>query len=290
MKKLILVLTLALTIFVIGFSTAEAKGKPVFKPTTVEYLEFDVLEFTEFGSMTFDLWAGKTIWAGTVTVVFDEGTLSVIVDAVQEAYDVHIGTYSELPTSRPAPGKMIFQQDGWEIGDELILIVHVAFDYGIEDSEVTGESAYAGEPANSTTAWFNYIAVKFVEVPNDEENPDEPVYGSQTAYAYFGEQSIPFDEDGQPWGWYAEFAAGTYPIYAGAGLNDLSKGTLVGYVTVSDDGEVSVEMLEGYVVVDYHFYIGGSVPERKPGQYKTIDMANPVYMTFHFVVTGEFEK
>ena len=81
----------------------------------------------------------------------------------------------------------------------------------------------------------------------------------------------------------ARYPEGTFDVYAGAGLNDLSKGTFVGTITV-ENGTAVFTAEDGVRVLEEHFYIGADVPARIPGQWNTIDMYNAVYMTFHLSV------
>lgn len=293
MKRLVFtVFTLFLFFFTsVNAEVISAKGRPVpYAPAPVEYMDLEVCKVSEF-----DLWAGQDILAGSVNVFLDEdGYLQVQVNSDYTIDEIHLGTYSELPTSRPAPGQMEFDSGPYESGDSIIVLVHVAFAEDLdENNPVGGETAYAGTPEfNGRGAWFYFVALTFVDCDGPVDPPTSFSY--QTTYAYFGDSSIAFDLNGQPWGWYATFLPGTYDLYAGAGLNDLSKGTHVGYLTVDVFGNVSFTLFQGYVVnvedgePEVHFYIGEDIPERIPGQWKTVDMTNPLYMTFHLVVGGEF--
>ena len=76
------------------------------------------------------------------------------------------------------------------------------------------------------------------------------------------------------WGWAINITTtGTtaYPIYAGAGLNDISKGTMVGTLSVSWDGSnvtVVYAMNNGFTLTDTHVYAGDTKPRTiAPGQY-----------------------
>jgi hypothetical protein len=95
-----------------------------------------------------------------------------------------------------------------------------------------------------------------------------------TAFAYGGDyatcfQEFDFDGDGRPdfqrWGWTnGPLEAGEYEfqIYAGAGQCDLSKGTLVGSLTVNYDGSsatVTYTMKPGYYLEETHLYVGNDV-------------------------------
>jgi hypothetical protein len=292
MKKTLVLATILMVAFMFfGFSDVYAKGKTVIaEPIVVDSLDFEVKECDSTGSMTFDLWAGQYIYAGTVTVTFVDGELFVQVNAVQEEFELHIGTYSTLPTSRPAPGQMTFQNEGWEIGNQLILIIHVAFEYGVEGSNVAGETAYAGTPFTGRGSWFNYVAIRFIEVPCDEENPQEPILTDETAWA-FGD----FEISSSRWGWYNYIQEGeyTFEIWAAAGNNNTENGYLVGYVTVVYNEEgitLFYNMLSGYTIVEQHEYAGYTVPVHQGlGNYMIADdLEGWIYIAIHLVVEGEF--
>ena len=291
-KSIFSLLILVLLIFTsVNFETLSAKGRPLpMTPPPVTYTDLKVCEVGEF-----DLWAGQDIYAGSVSIFLDvDGYLQVQVNSEYTIDEVHVGTYDELPTFRPAPGQMVFDQGPYESGDSVIVLVHVAFAEDMdEENPVAGETAYAGDPNfDGKGAWLYYVALAFIDCDGPVDPPTSFSY--QTTYAYFGDDSIPFDVNGQPWGWYSTFMPGTYELYAGAGLNDLSKGTHVGNITIDEFGNVEYTLFEGFVVniedgePEEHFYIGELEPERIPGQWKTIDMSNPLFMTFHLVVGGDY--
>ncbi|MBL6446989.1 hypothetical protein JMN32_11755 [Fulvivirga sp. 29W222] len=92
------------------------------------------------------------------------------------------------------------------------------------------------------------------------------------------------------WGWAGNFTAdGTYTfdVWAGAGLNNTAKGTLVGTVTITMTGN-SVEVtynLSGYSLQEVHIYIGDFMPTTlAPGQYGYNKIFGPLpsdYPTTH---------
>jgi len=280
LKKL-LVLTLVLfSAFSLSTVNAAAKGGPKPMETVAYEGAYEEVCYLE-DSYEVDLWAGQDILAGSVVVTVENGMLSVEVMTDYQYDDVHIGTYTELPAKRPAPGKMVFNEGPYEVGETVFLIVHVAFS-DIEDSPVSGETAYGGNTQTGTNAWFYYIPLEVKECDVPPVDP-EGEWTQETAYAYFLEDSIAFDENGQPWGWYSLYQEGTFDVYAGVGLNDLSKGTFVGTITV-ENGTAVFTAEDGVRVLEEHFYIGADVPARIPGQWNTIDMDNAVYMTFHLSV------
>ena len=122
------------------------------------------------------------------------------------------------------------------------------------------------------------------------------------------------------WGWELSVFDGdefTVPIYAGAGNNDISKGTHVGDLTVLyKEGMLSVsfDMLQGFTLHTSHLYVGNGIndgadhiPTSAPGGYKnasigerrfnnftgsyTVDLGaadfpSSLYLVFHSVVCG----
>lgn len=133
-------------------------------------------------------------------------------------------------------------------------------------------------------------------------NTAEPpvVVQCETAFAYSGGTNavdgdmttsfLDIDEDGDGkgdfnrWGWSnGNIAAGTYTwdIYAGAGQSDISKGTLVGTLTVEYNGSTATvwfDMDAPYYMDENHLYVGNEILARDvngnftvaPGQYPTI--------------------
>jgi hypothetical protein len=143
----------------------------------------------------------------------------------------------------------------------------------------------------------------------------------ETAFAFGGSGSACFldiDEDGDGrgdfnrWGWTTgPLSAGSYeyPIYAGAGQCDISKGTHSGTLQVSYDGlkaVVTFEMFESFSMNEIHLYVGSEILARDvnneftvaPGQYPEVvdgldgstlytvevDISGPIYVVAHSVV------
>jgi len=100
-------------------------------------------------------------------------------------------------------------------------------------------------------------------------------YGDETAWAYGGTNAKPLWDYAKSnnWGWTnGPLSAGTYiwDLYAGAGKNILSKGTLVGTVTVVYDGgcvTVTYAVDQGYYLGGTHLWIGNDpLPSVKRGK------------------------
>jgi hypothetical protein len=110
------------------------------------------------------------------------------------------------------------------------------------------------------------------------------------------------------WGWYHYFTSNgdpSFPIYAGAGQNDISKGTLVGYVNldISDDEvEVDIELLNDFSMSVSHIYYKSTEPTKNaPGKFgntmdhnpavnqytKTFDRLDSFYLIVHLEVCND---
>lgn len=130
-------------------------------------------------------------------------------------------------------------------------------------------------------------------------NPEfEIVYEYETAFAFGGDTEDCFLNNGfDRWGWSnGPIGPGTYswPLYAGAGRCDLTKGAMVGHATVIYDGYVTVdiELLDGLLLDETHVYAGYDMfPPFKgkytvaPGQYTNDGpFAGDIYVIVHAVV------
>jgi len=197
-------------------------------------------------------------------------------------------------------------------GDDLTQIVTTT---AIEDTYIYSDEDFDdknyGGRVHMITGWTaeKQALVKF----DFEPTPPEP--DCETAYAYedlpdgtcFSDLGLGFSN----WGWsialpnplppaYSE----TFDVYAAAGQCDITRGNLVGDVTVAWDGaEVTVTYnIDGaFNVEETHYYIGTTpVPKKKngkwtvaPGQYPSEPFATngneQIYVIAHAVVCGNFE-
>ncbi|OFX58675.1 MAG: hypothetical protein A2046_10135 [Bacteroidetes bacterium GWA2_30_7] len=96
----------------------------------------------------------------------------------------------------------------------------------------------------------------------------------ETAFAFGQNTFIDFDLTDSRWGWvYTISDTGFYetPLYAGAGRNDISKGTLVGTLEMNFDGTtltVSYNMLSGFEMDETQLFASSSLPTTiAPGQF-----------------------
>lgn len=125
----------------------------------------------------------------------------------------------------------------------------------------------------------------------------EPEPKCETAFARDVDGANCFIDNGfSRWGWSIEMSGPgtkTYDIYAGAGQCDISKGEMVGTVTISYgvDGTVSFDydIKDGYTVKETHEYAGKAMfPTKKgkstvaPGQfYIEKNLSGPIYVIWH---------
>jgi hypothetical protein len=160
---------------------------------------------------------------------------------------------------------------------DVIVDKHGATDYA-------SGGTVCGRTANCGCQCYGYYQGKCCE------NPPPPGGSTETAFAKGG---YVFTTDGKSnpenlpslelsknrWGWAINITAPgetTYPIYAAAGLNDITNGQLVGTLTVNWNGSsvtVKYQTDTGYSLSGVHIYVGDGKPTTiAPGLYgHTVD-------------------
>lgn len=118
---------------------------------------------------------------------------------------------------------------------------------------------------------------------NEDCGGDSGESGCETAFALGNNTFVDLELTRNRWGWANEFTdvedgSYTFEIWAGAGQNDLSKGTLVGTLTVEVSGPditVTYDMNPGFTMSETHLYLGDDTPTTiAPGQYGNIHNLN----------------
>ena len=157
------------------------------------------------------------------------------------------------------------------------------------------------------------------EFPNDKEKQSLLKFdigtaniSCETAYAK-GLNAICFldipNKQGNNWGWtnkITESGSWNFPIYAGAGQCDESKGTLVGTLDISYDGttvNVFYNIDSEYSLDETHLWVGTDLlPKNKKGKYisspgqfpyngqnpVSVNITTPFYIAAHSVVCGDY--
>jgi len=187
--------------------------------------------------------------------------------------------------------------------NECLNIVAIA---SIHDPTTNSWKRVFAKTSLKSYGWYVDFCIEPCEEPSCE-----------TAYAYGGDQNDCFlnlNTQGNKWGWSnGGIDEGTYswPIYAGAGQCDLSRGTLVGTLDIEYSGDVAAityNIDAGYTLEETHLHIGESKAKRLPlnkkkkfitapgkydysgGSYFEIeDLSGPIWVTAHAVVCGVFE-
>jgi len=283
------------------------------------------MDANENTAVTFPLWAGQHMDAGTVTIGNDEEYLYVSIQSTAGFQDVEdnvkmwLGTdISELPTNKkgtPIPGKFPYKYtvssgdtsltfkilltdiNYWSTTEgacsqELSIVVHGDVLTTAGDA-TSGETAFAGNTPGDGPRWWYLMDYTTVCC---EDIPEEPTTRCETAFA-FGNTCF-IDLGFNRWGWTnGPLSPGvfTYDIYAGAGQCDTSKGALVGTLTLTYDGanaQVTFSMNPGYTMSETHLYIGN---ENLPTKNGTPTVAPGLYGNIHdlnnatsdtFTITG----
>ncbi len=290
-------------------------------------------------SVSVDLLAGQTILAGSVTVGVEEPNLTVTYATADgwklQEVQLSVGVgFSSIPTNRagnPVVGQFAYKATalggaesyafaipladlGAATGTTLTVAAHAVVYKTTGDGSVRTETAWgAGSRINAKGNWATFFTVTIGETPEEQKETS-----TETAFAYGGQYAIDFGQFdvSARWGWTnGPLSAGQYsfPIYAGAGQSDISKGTDVGTLTVSYEGTraiVTYAVKSGFVLTETHLYVGSEqLPSFKgeytvaPGQYPnkhgsladvsadsfTVqNLSGPVYVVAHAVIKGYF--
>lgn len=290
------------------------------------------------------LYAGQTINVGTVDLSMEDNILTLTYNTTGDwvLQEVHMAiglTFGAIPTNRAGnPTIGLFPYAATGLGgvssysfsiplEEVLNLTEEELDgkslyiaaHAVVSNPVTGsrETAWgAGERITGRGNWATFFVFTLV---SDEGDGPGGVISTETAFAYGGDLATSFLEfDGaNRWGWTnGPLSAGSYTfdIYAGAGQSDITKGTLVGSLSVSYDGSIATvtySMLAGFTMTEVHLHVGNEVlpvdrngsTTLAPGQYQNkaeglddvseytaviTGLSGDVHVVAHAVVAGEF--
>lgn len=183
--------------------------------------------------------------------------------------------------------------------EPIYVVVHVDILTTIGDP-TSGETAYAGDPAECNRWWnyYSYIPKCCGETPPPVEERCETAFAAYNGDFPDATCFLNIDEnndniaDFNRWGWtYGPIIDPTtvengnkntsIPIYAGAAECSFEKGTLVGSLVIHYDGEIATVtyiMLDGYYMTETQLYVGNEILPSDvnddytvaPGQYGNI--------------------
>ena len=257
------------------------------------------------GEYCTDLIAGQNIDIGDVCVTADNEFITVVyqIDLADWWFrETHLWVGDDLAdmpaTSNGSPkignfpyGDSDLDTKGWAVqiplaslgltveqicleDQALLFAAHAAVVKVVDGAEVQGETAWGeGPQINEGGSWAMYSG--FTLTCND--GPDGPGGDCETAWA-FGDYTFSRYLGTSRWGWFTSIAVDggkwhVFPIYAGAGQNDIGKGTLVGYLEIQyckydSHGLIAVAtMFPEYEMIEAHFQASHDKPTTAaPGQ------------------------
>jgi len=300
------------------FISRDTPPEPVLTNPTIVALGVD----DYCGSETYTLWAGQTIDAGTLVVSNDETNLYVTYNTTGTFGTLHLWVGTDLtllPSTQsgpnagtPIPGQFPYSVDatGLTTYTFTIPLENVPFYtecestiYVVAHAEVNinngQETAFGGNIAGEGNRWYFYAA--YVTACCSED-PPQPYNELGTAFAKgnyvftTGKKSNPenlpsLNLTKNRWGWAINLTSAsynTYDLYVGAGLNDTSKGMLVGTASVDFTGSqatITYALNTGYAIEEAHVYAGDFMPTTlAPGQYGNTFYFSPMVATYSFTV------
>jgi len=258
------------------------------------------------GSECQPLIAGQHIEAGEVCVVVQGTTLAVTYNMLGdwELIEAHLWAGTDLldmPANKkgnPKIGNFPYVTGDITGATNITFNVSLEEAFGaVEPCDVTGllaghaavrrdngDGGYEtqtgwidGEQIIEKGSWAMFSSVEFTCPVDEEVTMPVAECKEDTAYALGDTTFIDLGITSSRWGWQVTVNDGenfTTPIYAGAGQNDITKGTEVGKLVVSYlNGELTVtyRMLDGFVMKDLHLNVSeDDLLSIAPGSYTVV--------------------
>ena len=343
LHKVLFLILLAAPIFFIGCQKTDLNDESV-QPPTDEFIDNTSIDHKDYcgNTLTFPLnYWGEPNDYGSITIGNDESNLIFNYD-IDESNGYNIReTYIFIINDGITPPSTI--ADAWnpdgsahlyplnfpfitfnlytQEHQEIITFAELENE-GIDLNECLDIVAGANLHNPTTNKWKRVFAKSSLKsygwyVDYCIETCEEPT--CETAYAFGGDTDDCFlnlNTQGNNWGWsnggIPEGTVDSWPIYAGAGQCDITKGTLVGTLDIEYVGTtatITYNIDAAYTLEETHLHIGESKAKRlplnkkkkfitAPGQFdysglETFTIAglsgDPIYIAAHSVVCGNFE-
>lgn len=269
---------------------------------------------------------GETFTAGTFTIGNDENNLFALFEAAPgyelRSTALYVGPESGIPGDWIDPtthtGRFYPEMFNYETThDPAVMEYMITHDLSLLDDcfavVAVAKVKLPGGGIDIVSAKSNMktLAFYFDYCKQECETPP-PFTGCETAYAYGEDLATCFIDipgvNSNNWGWSnGPLDEGTYswPIYAGAGQCDITKGTLVGNLDVVYSGgicTVTYNVYSNITLDETHLYVGNDILAKKknkyttaPGQFPysggdtfTIDgLSGEIYVVAHSGVCGD---
>jgi hypothetical protein len=208
----------------------------------------------------------KDVARTTAWMSEDEREITVLVDNAYPSYyptvffaltcpDSAQGTITDIVIDNPYPDALTVSISGIYVGQPIP-----------QGGEVTGAVHVHVEQAAAQNAVYTFTVSITTQC--------QPAVTCGTAYAYHADYATCFLDIGfTKWGWTnGPLGSGSYEfeLWAGAAGCDISKGTLVGWLSVDYDGSTAIvtyNMYEGNYMTATHLYVGNDrLPKNKKGK------------------------
>lgn len=319
------------------------------KPSIVEPTQIEKINIDNSNSGCTPIFAGQTIEVGTVCLEDDWTThtlkVTYTVNAPWVITEIHFAVganSSDIPVTKKgnmipgqfpyvftfADGKTTYSFevpfaacgiDNCDDNEQYFGAAHCVVEKIVDGQIVQTETGWANgstKPGNSWGEIFGF-KVECYDTGDDETGETAFAYGCDYAKCFND-----IDTDIKRWGWsngpLTKKGTYTWDLYAAAGQCDLSKGTIVGTLTVEYDGSTAIVTYNTcgtYKLDEVHLYVGcDPLPKDKdgdytvaPGQYpkvaenlngetsysskfENLDCPNGIYVVAHAVVVGDYTK
>ena len=273
------------------------------------------LSFNAFSEECFDMIAGQNTVVGSVCVSNDSENLYVNYSTTGEWLldEAHLfvgQSLSDMPQTKkgnPKIGNFPYKSEDLgvnyaeftvplsEIGNpacnsDLFVAAHASVSKENGDGSVQQETSWSnGSRFVERGSWAMYSTYQL----SCEDDPDTGVDSCEKAFAKGDSTLIDLGLTNSRWGWaITNLLPGqySYPIYAGAGQNDITKGTYVGDLEVIYDGStlsVSYNMFAGFVMQETHLFASADEPTTiAPGLYGNLHELTPASSSDSYTISG----